>query len=1472
MVVGQTVHPDKEQLRDYGAGRLPPEEAAAIEKHLFACERCCCALEDDAADTFVLQLRQARPPVLTDTEGYVLGPQVEILQRSRSEGLLAEAIPHDLQQHPRYQVLRLLGRGGMGSVYLAEHRRMGRAVALKVIDPSLLRQSGALSRFQQEVRAAAQLDHANIVAAYDADQAGDLHFLVMEYVEGQNLADYLAEKGSLGVAQACDAARQAALGLQHAHELGMVHRDIKPHNLMRVPSGVVKVLDFGLARNAFEPGGVIADGAPAVPHLTGVGTMMGTADYIAPEQARDAHEADARADIYSLGCTLYHLLAGKPPFPEGTALEKLQHHACEEPAPLRTLRPEVPEGLSAVVERMMGKHPEDRYQTAATAAEALRPYADAAPRRQGKRRWAAAFALVALAAVLLAAAVIRISAGKDREIVVETDDPQIAIVVQGDRLVRIVDPKTGKAYQLDRTDLTLALADDPDGLQVALDGTQPIVLKRKGRRIAAVRLQRQDTAGAAEQSEAGSLSSPDKVGEVRSFLGHDKPLGCVAISPDGRLAVSGPAYARRKDGVTLRDQPGDYALRIWDIATGKELRRLPERHLAAYAVAFSPDGRHLLSGHLGEIRMWDVKTWALLKVFEIRPWTYWGAARALAYSPDGRRFAAGVGEDPTVTLWDPNSGEVLKRLRGCRDSVRTLAVSADGQQILAGSLDGTARIWKTATGKEIRCLHGRQDAINAVALAPDGREALTGSKDGSIKVWDIQTGQLLRTLKEPSGEVISVAYTPDGRFIVSGGNDGPRVLNDEPMPVDLWVCNAQTGVARRFPGHQGLIYQIAVTPDGQHAITASRDRSLRLWRLPKLPDSETVGEVRRFGGGQGVIGRVYFLPDGDLVLSSGEPVSLWNIHTGQKVRDLAKGTGRHDFATALSPDGRHALTRTQLWDVKTGKELRTLEGTDDLWGIAFSPDGRRAVFGAHAADSRAGENTLWISDVNSSAMVKRLGNGEAVRAVDYSPDGTRVAAGHYPFGESTRGVTRVYDVQTGEVVRSFETPTGAAGCVRFSPDGKKLLTASHTTMRLWDLQSGKLLKRFDGHSAGVWWAVFTADGRRIVSAGGDDGTVRVWDVRSGKELHCFRGHTAPVLGVAVSPDGRYAVSGSMDGTLRLWRLPSVSPSTAASEAGDEAVDQAAEPAGPPLQPVDEVRRWKGHSFHVHSIVVSTDGRVAWSASNDLRKWELPTGRLIQAFEMPGGLDGAMPSPDEKELMAILGLPTAGLRHYSTLKVEYKHGFGRRGNFRYYQGCWTPDGQYFLTGGDGGVARLWDVHRGTVSRTFRGHQSPVLCVAVNPEGTLALTGSADHRLLLYDLKEGKELHCFASQINHPGSAQFTPDGRGVLTCGQDYVICLFDVHSSQERRAFRSPDKEVVWDRFCLLNGGRFFLSSGSDMVLRLWEVDTGKEVYRAALPLPAASLAVTPDRRYALIGTAVVGDILQVRLPDVATAARSGVD
>jgi formylglycine-generating enzyme required for sulfatase activity/serine/threonine protein kinase len=266
-----------------------------------------------------------------------------------------------------YVVLDRLGEGGMGVVLKARHEKMGRIDALKIIRKDQLNDSDARKRFEREVRAVAQLAHPNIVQAYHADEANGTHFLAMAFVAGKDLFRVVRERGPLPAAEACDYVRQAALGLQHAHDKGLVHRDIKPANLLVDGTGVVKILDLGIARLR-----IVGDET-----LTQRGVIIGSIDYMAPEQARNSHAVDIRADLYSLGCTFYFLLTGKVPFPGGGAMKKLSNHQSAEPAPIEQLRPDLPPALAAIVRKLMAKQPEERYQTPAELVAALEPF----PRR-----------------------------------------------------------------------------------------------------------------------------------------------------------------------------------------------------------------------------------------------------------------------------------------------------------------------------------------------------------------------------------------------------------------------------------------------------------------------------------------------------------------------------------------------------------------------------------------------------------------------------------------------------------------------------------------------------------------------------------------------------------------------------------------------------------------------------------------------------------------------------------------------------------------------------------------------------------------------------------------------------------------------------------------------------------------------------------------------------------------------------------
>lgn len=266
----------------------------------------------------------------------------------------------------KYKVLERIGSGGMGQVFLCEHKLMRRRVAVKVLPTSKAEDESALARFYREARAVAALDHPNIVHAYDIDQDDKLHFLVMEYVDGPNLQDLVKKHGVLDVVRACHYVRQSALGLQHANEGGLVHRDIKPGNILVDRSGCVKVLDMGLARFFSDEDDVLTKKFDE--------NVLGTADYLAPEQAIDSHTVDVRADIYSLGATFYFLLTGKPPFGDGSVAQKLLAHANKQPRPIAELRKGVPAEIEAIILKMMAKQPAERFQKPGEVAAALEPF------------------------------------------------------------------------------------------------------------------------------------------------------------------------------------------------------------------------------------------------------------------------------------------------------------------------------------------------------------------------------------------------------------------------------------------------------------------------------------------------------------------------------------------------------------------------------------------------------------------------------------------------------------------------------------------------------------------------------------------------------------------------------------------------------------------------------------------------------------------------------------------------------------------------------------------------------------------------------------------------------------------------------------------------------------------------------------------------------------------------------------------
>jgi serine/threonine protein kinase len=370
MDAAQSLHPTDQTLRSYGLRKLDDRAAEAVNEHLMECSACRKRVAEMSADSFLQKVRDAQKPSGNSRSSQ---PQAAGTPSDQAANTLTSSsdnsISPELATHPDYEIKRELGRGGMGIVYLAHNRLMDRDEVLKVTGQHLVDFPGVLERFLREIRSVARLRHPNIVTAYHASRFGPSVLFAMEYVEGLDLSRLVKAKGPMPVAHACLFIHEAALGLQHAYEKGLIHRDIKPHNLILSREGnkaAVKILDFGLAKAAREEK---VEGG-----LTATGQALGTPDYMAPEQIIDTATADIRADIYSLGCTLYYLLTGHPPFQAKTLYELYQAHISRIADPLNLVRPDVPAELAALVAKMMEKDPVRRFQTPGEVAQALKPF------------------------------------------------------------------------------------------------------------------------------------------------------------------------------------------------------------------------------------------------------------------------------------------------------------------------------------------------------------------------------------------------------------------------------------------------------------------------------------------------------------------------------------------------------------------------------------------------------------------------------------------------------------------------------------------------------------------------------------------------------------------------------------------------------------------------------------------------------------------------------------------------------------------------------------------------------------------------------------------------------------------------------------------------------------------------------------------------------------------------------------------
>jgi WD40 repeat protein len=1054
-------------------------------------------------------------------------------ERLRAEGGAPPDAPAPTQSIPfetsgRYQaseknpdlVAEEIGRGGIGRVIAIHDTVLGRQVARKEV---LGRASAAaVARFLQEARITAQLDHPNVVPVYELARSreGTLYY-TMKRVRGRTLADALKAAGTLaGRLALLDHFVDLCQAIAYAHSRGVIHRDIKPQNVMIGEFGETIVLDWGLAKVRGQEdirGGEIARGIDKIADMSSFGTMqgttLGTPAYMAPEQAMGAIDAiDERSDLWSLGAVLFELLAGEPPFVAASPQAVLRDLREGVPVLVDERAHDAPPELRAIVSKALMRDPGDRYATAKQLADDVRAYqsggrvgayhysgVETVRRALLPYRAALAVAAAALGILAIAGTVshVRMSADRDRALEAE----QLA---------------TARSAALDEM-LQGTLA---DASITALDG---------------------DRAGEALLFAASSLGTgenPRARGAVVAATSRVIPaLGWSS----GKAGCKGVAFA--PDGAHVACA-GSRGVHVWALRDGAVVGApvdfaAPEG--ATGAIAWSPGGERVAVGGAGGAELREAATGTLVTRFPVL-----GVA-AIAFLPDGTVITGEEAHGPVaIRAWDP-AGKLLRSFPGHEAAITALAMSRDGR-LASGGADHTTRVWDAATGKPLATLPSPEGAL-ALAWTPDGHLAAGGDRaggDGTVRVFD--ANGVAGRIRGHRGEVLALATSADGRFLASGATDGvARVWDshDERLVAAATIPSGGVAGARAVRG-------VALSPDGGLLAAADGAGELRLWALPANPRAD------RLLGSARAVTDVAFATDGAVVsISEDGTVRTWDAGghvvgavavNPLGVRALALAGG-----TALVGDAQGAVHRVDLATGLEGTTLPLMEGA--VWTIAVSPDGQSFAAGGE-------DDHVHFGSVRGDAerAIARPLEPETT-GIAYQADGTSV----WTVGRRL-GWLQQFGATDGNSDGKAQGDAEGLVAVAASPDGKLLATGG-PVVRVWTTPGPRLSRELDRDGVGIDALAFSPDGALLAAAAADR-TVRLWDVSTWTLLAVIPGHDGRITGVAWSADGSTLASSGTDRVVRLWdvselRTPASELLAAARHGTGEWIDPAGQLAADP---------------------------------------------------------------------------------------------------------------------------------------------------------------------------------------------------------------------------------------------------------------------------------------------------------------------
>ncbi len=1031
-----------------------------------------------------------------------------------------------------------LGRGGMGVVYLAWQPSLRRRVALKVMASGLTLSKRHVERFRREAAAAAQLHHRAIVAVHALVEVDGTFALAMDYVAGRNLADILDDlrlangdgattvEGTLGlapdkgyVAEAAMFVAELASALAVAHQANVVHRDLKPRNLMLDERRQVRLLDFGLAKSL--DGGSISMS----------GEITGTAHYLSPEQTLAKRvEVDHRADIWSLGVILYEVLTLRRPF-DGKNLQQIVYEICfQEPVPPQRRNHKVPRDLAIVCQKALEKDPSKRYQTAAELEADLQRFL----------RWEPVHAKPAGAFTR--------AAKWARRHRVETTVVALALV---SALVA-----WGFAWQRgQRADDLLASAAAAAGggryADAYTSANQALALRND--ETTRARLEQYAEAVRRTQLEAASLAVQSR-NAVDVDREHAIRLALAAVdkhaSLDTRSAVL-DALGRGSVTRTLR-APGDDPL---------------PRLLAA---SWAPDGRHVATiGYGGHAQLWDAATGAVALSLRGHPTAPGSPVLGVGFAGDGRIVTAGT--DRTLRFWRREDGS-LEHTVALPGVAAGMQLDATGARALVLTYDkdgaSAAQVFDTATFAPVSPLVAHPHRLTAWALAADGHLAATCSGSG-VRVWRVADGRDVFAQPVATHSALpALAFAPDARLLaVADGNDV------------LLVDAADGRVAGRVR-HSGAVRAVAFDPAGARLLTGAADRTARVWALRRDGAGAVEGrEVATFGDHEAPVQHVAFAANGQLALTAtaGGQRGELAVHDVDPGREGASSTlyryatGPSVLAAAFAPDGGAVVAvagseRAFVWDFRQALGVVTIPqpgwagavgfdasgarlatgGTDErvrLWSAADGellwtsralqrPQTRLDVAGGRIACASLRDGAVHLLRLDDGEVLGELaGPGDAVHAVRFQADGTRVmAAGS---GAAHDGLLLLWDVAPRAVAFRLARPKPIVAA-DLRADGAIVATVEQDerTVRLWSVHDGALRGELDGHADAVGAVRFAPAGGGVLTASAD-GQLRVWDDDGAPRL-ALRVEQAP-RHVAFSRDGAWIVACCEGGEARLWR-------------------------------------------------------------------------------------------------------------------------------------------------------------------------------------------------------------------------------------------------------------------------------------------------------------------------------------------------